>query len=235
MGETDEMHAIRGDVERAVELFIQLSYFTLGSTVGDLDAGRFRTATKHRRSRRTFRGVNGAPLVTVLPGGTIEQGVSRTGRAGRFPLPESDSDAMLWKSTIARKLGRLDPAERSAMDVAARLRVVNRALRNVISNTDNILRSNAAKKRLSVHDVRLMQAETDEILRVLARDVTAREWSGHPVDRVRKEQGYRRQVMDACAKRRRSVANSQVYANAVAMFAILCGPNRDYCLHQIPA
>lgn len=234
MDTTDDLAAIREDVERAVELYVQLSYFTLGSTAGELDAGHARhVGVRQHRTRRVFRGEYGQRLASVLPGGTVEQGVSRTGRAGGFASPESDRDVMLWKSTIGRKLGRLDEPERRALEHAAKLRVAIRELRGVVSRTDALLGSPAARKRLTPNDVRLMQTETDDIVRILGR-AADREWSGTTIDRIRKEQGYRRRIIEACTGRRRSIVNSQMYANSAMIFAIVCRAAYSYCLAWSP-
>jgi hypothetical protein len=229
MDENDDLSSIQSAVEHAVELFVQLSYFPVGSAVAGIDAGRFiKSIARRPRARRVFLGGAGQRLSSVLPGGTVVPIIARSGRSGGFACPQSDRDAALWKSTIGSKLGRLEPVERRKLQNAAKLHVASKALEHLIANTDAVLGSSVARKGLTLIDVRMMQDATDEILSVFGRPIQ-REWRGTPAERARREQGYRRRIKDRCSNKRRSIVNEQVYANAWSMFAILCGRDRDYC------
>ncbi len=233
----DALNAVQYDVERAIELYIQLGDVGLGSMGIDVDGGSATARGGHRRGRRRHLTASGQHMVSVLPGGTLEQTMTRTGRRGGFPESRFDGDVFLWRSTFGRKLGRLDLEHRHVTESVASMAVCARWMDALSNGTDSLLCSASRRRGITLMDVRMAIKETNDALVILRSKVAPRSWRGDAQTQLNREQGFRRTVRERLIAKRGATVHQQEYTDGIRMLAMVCARDQKtlaYCLRYEP-
>lgn len=221
---------VRKDVERVLDLYVRIEYFSSGSAAGRIVIDESRVP--HRRPKRTVRAPEtieerdaqritelrraiyappsdpkldvqgGADLRRVAPLRDVAQVVKPHSRHA-VGLPHTDRRTQLWKSTVATKLARM-----------------NRAC--------GLCRSGCrhAKVLLEAAAIRVQLEAARNVARVCERDVgsrTRRRRLGElGVRRAEAKRAEAREASSELSSRRISITRSSLYGEALELFYLVC-------------
>lgn len=221
------MNDSRDDVERALDLYVRLDMFRIGSNMGRLVVHESRAELRKRHpelyrppTAPVMRLANGEKMRRVAPAKDVTHVVKVKSDFHGSNVAATDQRTQLWKSTIDTKLARI---ARSCVFCAPSS---NSKCKHVPMLLD------AARLRVEIEYVRSIGAQAE---RNLSSRTRRKRMGEHGVSEASAQRNSAKDLSHELVGRRIKITRSTLYEEAVDLFNLVCSENaevRAYCFPE---